>query len=221
MNVAEGLANFPNAQGKAYAVVPYGSGVSFGGLKNKPDQGRVLFAGTADLRKGIHYLGMAAEQLANEGYDFRVAGNVSDTVRDHPLMSGLNFLGRVPREDMREEFLKADVFVLPTLAEGCASVVHEAVMAGCPVITTHASGTMVKNDQGGIIVPERDQDALADAIESIVEDRDRRNELAASCDILAKELSEEKWSERLMTALTDPNPETIPADVEQLKSRSV
>ena len=214
MNVVEGLANFPNASGKAYAVVPYGCGVSFGGMKNNPVKGRVLFAGTADLRKGIHYLGMAAEQLAKENYDFRVAGNVSDEVRNHELMRHLNFLGRVPREEMREEFLKADVFVLPTLAEGCASVVHEAVMAGCPVITTSASGTMVKNNHGGIIVPERDPDALAEAIQSIVEDRDRRNELAASCDILAKELSEEKWSERLMAALTDPNPETIPADVE-------
>ena len=218
MNVVEGLANFPNASGKAYAVVPYGCGVSFGGMKNEPVKGRVLFAGTADLRKGIHYLGMAAEQLTNEGYDFRVAGNVSDEVRNHPMMHHLNFLGRVPREEMREEFLKADVFVLPTLAEGCASVVHEAVMAGCPVITTRASGTMVEDGRGGVIVPERDADALAEAIQSIVQDRSKRDELAASCDDLAKAFTEDSWSERLMVALTDPNPKTIPADLNQLKA---
>ena len=218
MNVVEGLANFPNASGKAYAVVPYGCGVSFGGMKNNPVKGRVLFAGTADLRKGIHYLGMAAEQLANEGYDFRVAGNVSDEVKNHPMMSHLNFLGRVPREEMREEFLKADVFVLPTLAEGCASVVHEAVVAGCPVITTRASGTMVEDGRGGVIVPERDADALAEAIQSIVQDRSKRDELAASCDDLAKAFTEDSWSERLMVALTDPNPKTIPADLNQLKA---
>ena len=218
MNVVEGLANFPNASGKAYAVVPYGCGVSFGGMKNNPVKGRVLFAGTADLRKGIHYLGMAAEQLANEGYDFRVAGNVSDEVKNHPMMSHLNFLGRVPREEMREEFLKADVFVLPTLAEGCASVVHEAVVAGCPVITTRASGTMVEDGRGGVIVPERDPDALAEAIQSIVQDRSKRDQLAVSCDDLAKAFTEDSWSERLMVALTDPNPKTIPADLNQLKA---
>jgi glycosyltransferase involved in cell wall biosynthesis len=218
MNVVEGLSNFPNASGKAYAVVPYGCGVSFGGMKNEPVNGRVLFAGTADLRKGIHYLGMAAEQLASEGYDFRVAGNVSDEVRNHPMMRHLNFLGRVPREEMREEFLKADVFVLPTLAEGCASVVHEAVMAGCPVITTRASGTMVEDGRGGVIVPERDTDALAEAIQSIVHDRSKRDELAASCDDLAKAFTEDSWSERLMVALTDPNPKIIPADLNQLKA---
>ena len=218
MNVVEGLANFPNASGKAYAVVPYGCGVSFGGMKNNPVKGRVLFAGTADLRKGIHYLGMAAEQLANEGYDFRVAGNVSDEVKNHPMMRHLNFLGRVPREEMREEFLKADVFVLPTLAEGCASVVHEAVVAGCPVITTRASGTMVEDGRGGVIVPERDPDALAEAIQSIVQDRSKRDQLAASCDDLAKAFTEDSWSERLMVALTDPNPKTIPAELSQLKA---
>ena len=217
MNVVEGLANFANASGKAYAVVPYGCGVSFGGIKNKPVKGRVLFAGTADLRKGIHYLGMAAEKLGSEGYDFRVAGNVSDEVRNHPMMRHLNFLGRVPREEMREEFLKADVFVLPTLAEGCASVVHEAVMAGCPVITTRASGTMVEDGSGGVIVPERDTDALPEAIQSIVQDRSKRDELAASCDDLAKAFTEDSWSERLMAALTDPSPEKISVDVNQLK----
>lgn len=219
MNVVEGLANFPNARGKAYAVVPYGCGVSFGGRKNKPLKGRVLFAGTADLRKGIHYLGMAAEQLANEGCDFRVAGNVSNEVKNHPMMRYLNFLGRVPRENMREEFLKADVFVLPTLAEGCASVVHEAVMAGCPVITTHASGTMVADGRGGVIVPERDPDALAEAIQCVVQDRSKRDELAVSCDALAEAFTEESWSERLMAALTNPSPEIIPSDVKELKAR--
>ena len=117
-----------------------------------------------------------------------------------------------------EEFLKADVFVLPTLAEGCASVVHEAVVAGCPVITTRASGTMVEDGRGGVIVPERDPDALAEAIQSIVQDRSKRDQLAVSCDDLAKAFTEDSWSERLMVALTDPNPKTIPADLNQLKA---
>jgi len=218
MNVVEGVASFANAAGKDYAVVPYGCGVSFDGLKNKPVKGRVLFAGTADLRKGIHYLGMAAKALGNKNYDFRVAGNVTDAVRNHELTKHLNFLGRVPRAEMKEEFLKADVFVLPTLAEGCASVVHEAVMAGCPVITTHASGTLVAHDRGGMIVPERDPEALAGAIAEIVENRGRRDELAASCGPLAEELSEDRWSERLMAALTDSSPQKIPADVNQLQA---
>ena len=47
-------------------------------VPDEPVRGRILFAGTADLRKGIHYLAMAAEKLVEHGlhYEFRVAGNV-------------------------------------------------------------------------------------------------------------------------------------------------
>ena len=90
-------------------------------------------------------------------------------------------------------------------------------MAGCPVITTKASGTMVACGRGGMIVPERDVDALVEAIQSVVKDRDKRDELAASCEDLAKEFTEDSWSERLMEALTNPTPEIIPADLNRLK----
>ena len=126
--------------------------------------------------------------------------------------------GRLDETTQALPVAQADVFVLPTLAEGCASVVHEAVMAGCPVITTHASGTLVQQNRGGLIVPERNPEALAGAIAEIVENRDRRDELAESCGPLAEELSEDRWSERLMAALTDPSPKKIPADVKQLKA---
>ena len=209
LNVVEGLASFPNALGKPYAVVPYGCGAVFGGRRNTPVPGRVLFAGTAELRKGIHYLGMAATQLAGKGYEFRVAGSVSDVVRQHPLTRHLTFLGRISRARMVEEFLQADLMVLPTLAEGCASVVHEAVAAGCPVITTKAAGTLIQNGQGGLLIQERDADGLATAIDQVVTDRDLRQHLAESCLNLANEMTEDAWCQRLLTALQDPAPARV------------
>lgn len=211
-NVVEGLASYPNAVGKPFAVVPYGCGAPFAGRRNEPVPGRVLFAGTADLRKGIHYLAMAAELLRGKDYEFRVAGSVTETVRRHPRAAALNFLGRLPRDQMLAEFLQADVFVLPTLAEGCASVVHEAVTAGCPVINTPAAGTLIGDMRGGLLVPERNPEALAAAIERVVGDRECRRHLAESCRELAPELSEESWCRRLLEALQDPHPVTIPPD---------
>ena len=76
----------------------------------------------------------------------------------------------------------------------------------------------LKMGEVAVIVPERDPDALAEAIAEIVENRGRRDELAASCEASGEELSEDQWSERLMAALTDPSPEKIPADVNQLKA---
>ena len=160
--------------------------------------------------------------MRGKGYEFRVAGSVTDKVRRHPRAAGLNFLGRLPRERMLEEFLRADVFVLPTLAEGCASVVHEAVTAGCPVITTPAAGTLIgdmRGDmRGGLLTPERQPEALAAALERVVDDRECRRHLAASCEDLAAELTEESWCRRLLAALDDDAPARIGAGGNLLSS---
>lgn len=154
-------------------VAPYGVSPRWTSLEAKPEVGRVLFAGTASLRKGIHYLAMAATRLQGK-CSVRVAGQAPDVVRDHPASRDLVFLGHLSHERIADEFTRADVFVLPTLAEGAAGVTAEALGAGVPVVTTEAAGSIVRNGIDGFVVPERDVDALADAILAIVEDRERR-----------------------------------------------
>ena len=60
------------------AIVPYGVNPELFSVRNEPVRGRILFAGTAELRKGIHYLAAAAEKLLERRLrcEFRVAGNV-------------------------------------------------------------------------------------------------------------------------------------------------
>src|SRR5258705_10201873 len=104
-------------------------------LKSCTIPGTVLFAGTADLRKGIHYLAMAAEELKCRGrsYESRIAGNVTPKIAQRQECRQLTFLGRVPRDQMQNEFARADILVLPSLAEGSAEVTYEALAAGIPV----------------------------------------------------------------------------------------
>src|ERR1051326_6678443 len=44
------------------AIVPYGMDPALLSVRNTPLRGRILFAGTAELRKGIHYLALATEK---------------------------------------------------------------------------------------------------------------------------------------------------------------
>ena len=99
------------------AIVPYGVNPELFSVRNEPVRGRILFAGTAELRKGIHYLAAAAEKLIKHGlhYEFRVAGNVEQSVANQRQCRYLTFLGRVPRAGMTGEFAVADLFVLPSL----------------------------------------------------------------------------------------------------------
>lgn len=198
--VERGLAEFDVDKSKCYTV-PYAVGDSWLELHNRPTKGRILFVGTAELRKGIHVLGMASQKLSHCNYEFRVAGGVSDVVRQHQLTQKLNFLGRVPRAEIQQEYTQADIFVLPSLAEGSAEVTYEALAAGLPVITTEAAGSVVRDGVEGFIIPERDPEALANRIEELVENRKLRARMAAAARERAKDYTWDKYAERLLAVL--------------------
>ena len=200
-NVVEGIRELDPESVRRTRVVPYGSGLALRGQQNEPQPGRVLFGGTAELRKGIHYFAHAARRLAGHGFTFVVAGNVTERIRRLPECSALTFLGRVSRAQMIEELRRADVFVLPTLAEGSASVITEALSASLPVITTRAAGSIIEHGRSGLLVPERDAEALGESIESVLSDRQMRRHLAHGARDGALALTESAWAERLLGAL--------------------
>jgi glycosyltransferase involved in cell wall biosynthesis len=185
------------------SLVPLGVEPRWLGVEPHPVRGRVLFAGTAELRKGIHYLGMAAESLSASGlrYQFRVAGDVTSHIAEQSVCRHLHFLGRVPRAGVQDEFAAADVFVLPSLAEGFGVVQLEALACGVPVITTPKCGSVVRDGIDGRIVPERDPTALAAAIAEIVEDRDRRERMSVAARERARDYTWDRYGDRLVAVL--------------------
>ena len=185
------------------AVVPYGVNPELFSVRNEPVRGRILFAGTADLRKGIHYFAAAAEKLLVRRVrcEFRVAGNVERSVVNQEQCRHLNFLGRVPRAKIRGEFAVADVLVLPSLAEGSAETTYEALACGVPVVTTPEAGSVVRDGIDGRIVPSRDPEALANAIAEIVEDRQKRERMSRAARDRAHDYTWERYGERLLAAL--------------------
>lgn len=143
-------------------------------------QGRVLYAGAAILRKGIPYLANAALQLSrlDKAIQVVVAGHAPRQLADREETKHLHFRGVLSRDQMAREFAQADVFCLPSLAEGSATSIFEALANGVPVVTTASSGSAVSNGVEGFIVPERDPDAIAAAIRRIVGDRGLRQRMS-------------------------------------------
>lgn len=189
--------------GERAAIVPYGVNPEWFSVRNEPVRGRILFAGTADLRKGIHYLAMAAEKLAGRGnrYEFRVAGNVERSLANRQQCRYLRFLGRVPRAKIAGEFTAADLLVLPSLAEGSAEATYEALACGVPVVATPEAGSVVRDGIDGRIVPSRDPEALANAIAEIVEDPQKRERMSRAARDRAHDYTWERYGERLLAAL--------------------
>jgi glycosyltransferase involved in cell wall biosynthesis len=202
-NVVEGLRKYASFDGRKARVIPYACGFDYGALENVAVEGRALFAGTAELRKGIHYLAKAANLLVDDGrrYEFRIAGGASLRVRQHKESRNLTFLGHLPVAALTSEIMSADVLVLPSLAEGSATVVYEALAAGVPVITTPSAGSIVTHNEDGLIVPERDPDALASALDAVLGDRDRRQRMAAAARRNRARYTETEWQQRLVSGL--------------------
>jgi len=201
--VAEGVrAVSPDCEHKI-RILPYGCSIDYQGRTNVPVPGRVLFAGGDALRKGLHYLAQAASALKTKipALDVRIAGDIPECVRQHSICKDLHFLGKLTTEQIKAEFLSADCFVLPSLAEGFAGVVAEAIGAGCPVIVTKEAGSPIEHDREGVIVPSRDAVALANAIERLVIDHSFRSACSRNCLQQFPFYSEEQWRKRLVDTL--------------------
>jgi glycosyltransferase involved in cell wall biosynthesis len=117
------------------------------------------------------------------------------------LFAGPTYLGQVPRSQVREEFRRADVFVLPTLAEGMALVHLEAMACGVPVITTPHCGSVVRHGVDGLIVPIRDSRALADSMERLINDRVIRQQYSTAARLRSQEFSWREYGRRLLDSI--------------------
>ena len=91
----------------------------------------------------------------------------------------MTFAGEVPDEDLPGCYHAADIFVLPAnaRAEAFGIVLLEAMASGLPCITTEVgTGTswVVQDGVTGLVVPPRDPQALAGAIQALLDDPQRR-----------------------------------------------
>jgi len=79
------------------------------------------------------------------------------------------------RMDVPEILAALDVFAFPSLWEGLPLAVLEAMAAGLPVVATRVGGIPEAVEDGvtGLLVPPRDPEALAEAIITLLQDRER------------------------------------------------
>lgn len=203
--VAEGVSELSPEQAHKIRICPYGSSIPPSEMRRAPVPGRIFWAGGDWFRKGLHHLAAAA--LALREYpemEFRIAGITDPAITSMPQFRNLHFLGKLDRAGMQEEYSKADLFVFPTLTEGMASVLVEAVTAGCPVLTTKGAGFDGLEESGaGRIFEAGDTSALASLMLDLTRDRAAVHAMNAACARFAPNFTEEAWAKRLIPILQE------------------
>ncbi len=194
-------------------VVPYGVTVPVQALPirnermqrihgaNQADGLRVLSIGRLELRKGICSVWEAA-QVLGKGVTFRwIGGSRIRPAAREMVEKYVHLGGDVPRAEIWRHYGRADVFLLPSVCEGSATVTYEALSMGLPVICTANAGSPVQHGQDGFIVPLRDPQAIAARLEQLNSDRNLLRAMSRNALERAKELSVSAYGNRLLRSL--------------------
>ena len=153
-------------------VNPYGvNPTEFKFLPQKTSKFIILFCGGITLRKGAHYLIRAFNKLALKDAELWFVGKVDPAFReifskemDQP---NIKFKGPFPQRELSQIYNQANVFCLPSLEEGQAMVLHQAMRCGLPIIATAESGASDLIDGNGYLVDSRSVDSIAERIQHL------------------------------------------------------
>ena len=153
----------------------------------------LLFVAQLAERKGTPVLVEACRILVERNVAFHcvIVGDgaektlVEQLVEQYALQEIVELPGRVFQEHLRKYLDRADVFVLPCVTanngdmDGIPVSLMEAMAMEIPTVSTDVSGIpeLIKDEHSGLIVRERDAEALADALQRLLEDSELRTRL--------------------------------------------
>jgi len=178
-----------------YTVIPNGINLEWWQQPAKPIErfadGRpnVLFLGRLENRKGLKYLIRAFQQVRQEVPKARliVAGEgrlrkgFERYVWQHDLEGDVFFTGFIPADERRRYFATADVFCAPSTGqESFGIVLLEAMACGKAIVASNIDGyrDVVTNRREALLVPVKNEDAIASALVELLSNPVRRQELA-------------------------------------------
>jgi len=143
-------------------------------LRDLPEE-FLLFVGAVQEQKGIFILLKALNILKHQNINLSliVAGSGPDLEKAQQFFkeSSLNvfFLGKIPHKYIPILMAKAQLFVLPSYYETCATVYLEAMASGTPCIGTNTGGTpeIIDHEENGYLIEPGNAQMLADLLKKI------------------------------------------------------
>lgn len=165
------------------------------------DELEILTVGRAVKRKGFPYLIMAIPDVISKStmpFHVNIVGTgpylqeLIKLTEELGVEEYVRFRGLVAHNEIHKVYQSADVFILPSLAEGMPNVILEAMASGLPVITTDTGGTKELIKGNGINIPMRDSKVIADAIINFINNPILKNDMSLKSRKIAESMSWKK-----------------------------
>jgi glycosyltransferase involved in cell wall biosynthesis len=158
--------------------------------KDNEDIPKVILVARMLWDKGIGEFVEAAKLLVAKGTSARLI-LIGDTDNDTPAAisvtqlkawqdeKSIEWWGR--RDDIPEILQQSTIACLPSYREGLPKFLLEAASAGLPIVTTDVPGCreVVIDGENGYLIPTKNPEALAEAIEKLLNDKVLRREMGA------------------------------------------
>jgi glycosyltransferase involved in cell wall biosynthesis len=147
----------------------------------------ILCVGRLDPVKGHLVLAEALARLVRGGRPCRAVivgagpgeSDLRAAIRRLGIESNVTLTGALGQDDLPDHYRAADIFCLPSFAEGIPVVLMEAMAMELPVVSTTIAGIpeLIADGTSGLLVPPGRPDLLADALARLVDDPALRRQL--------------------------------------------
>lgn len=165
--------------------------------KKSGERGKLLFVGRLVKEKGLDALLNALKITDLDDAELTVVGegplkeDYISLAKKPGIADRVSFRGWVTRKELLKEFGRADVLVVPSLAENFPRITLEAMGSGTPVVASSVGGIpeQIRDGLNGVLVPPDNPSKLASAIGELIKDPGKIKSLGAEGKKTAKKYS--------------------------------
>lgn len=138
----------------------------------------ILTVGQVIYRKGIDILLQSLVSLKGNWSLYIIGGLPNEQLNaiiNKNTFANVKFIEFMDKKGLRDYYLAADLFILPTREDVWGLVINEAMSYGLPIITTKKciAGLTLVDETNGRIIKEEDPESLSNAIMNMIEDENR------------------------------------------------
>lgn len=161
---------------------------------------RILFVGEISFRKGCHYLLDAWKQLNLPNAELVLIGHIEKEFEVYlSQYKGANYklISYISQSELLQYYRNASLFILPSLAEGSARVIYEAMACGLPVVYTDMAGSIARDGIDGMEIPSFSSNDIIESINMFYMNPKMGHEMGMQGKEWVKNYSKENYRNRI------------------------